>query len=103
MRPPASTWWRPAAAIGGRGNEVALRSPRSSEQESKRAPQRWSALLTQTKSRIGFNCGMRERLYEANWAAFIKYAEAEHKAAFLRALTPASGLLCCEGKIDGAP
>ena len=39
-----------------------------------RASKRWSALLTQTKSRIGHNCGMRKRLGEANWAAFVKYA-----------------------------
>ena len=68
-----------------------------------RASKRWSALLTQTKSRIGFKCGMRERLGETNWAAFVKYAEAEHKAAFFRALTPASGVLRCEGTLDGAP
>ena len=68
-----------------------------------RASKRWSTLLTQTKSRIGAKCGMRQRLGEANWAAFVKYAEAEHKAAFFRALTPASGVLCCEGKLDGTP
>ena len=68
-----------------------------------RASKRWSALLTQSKSRIGFNCGMRKRLGEANWAAFVKYAEAEHKEAFFRALTPASGVLCCEGKLGGTP
>ena len=68
-----------------------------------RASKRWSALLTQTKSRIGFKCGMRERLGSAHWAAFVRYAESEHKAAFFRALTPSSGLLCCEGKIDGTP
>lgn len=68
-----------------------------------RASKRWSALLTQAKSRIGFKCGMRARLGEAHWAAFVKYAEAEHKPAFLRALTPASGVLCCEGKLDGTP
>ena len=66
-----------------------------------RASKRWSALLTQTKSRIGFKCGMRERLGEVHWAAFVKYAEAEHKASFVRA--PASGMLCCEGKLDGTP
>ena len=66
-----------------------------------RASKRWSALLTQTKSRIGFKCGMRERLGEVHWAAFVKYAEAEHKASFVRALTPAAGMLCCEGKLDG--
>lgn len=58
-----------------------------------------SALLTQTKSRIGHKCGMRKRLGEANWAAFVKHAEAEHKAAFFRAFTPASVMLCCEGKL----
>ena len=68
-----------------------------------RASKRWSALLTQTKSHIGFKCGMRERLGKANWDAFVKYAEAEHKGAFVRALLPASGVLCCEGKLDGAP
>ena len=47
--------------------------------------------------------GERERLGEAHWAAFVRYAESEHKAAFFRALTPSSGLLCCEGKIDGTP
>ena len=56
-----------------------------------RAPKRWSALLTQTKSRIG------------HWAAFVRFAEAEHKAQFFRALAPASGELCCEGKLDGTP
>ena len=66
-----------------------------------RASKRWSALLTQTKSRIGHRCGMRKRLGEAHWAAFVRYAEAEHKAQFFRALAPASGELCCEGKLDG--
>ena len=68
-----------------------------------RASKRWSALLTQTQSRIGHRCGMRKRLGEAHWAAFVRYAEAEHKAQFFRALAPASGELCCEGKLDGTP
>ena len=50
-----------------------------------RASKRWSALLTQSKSRIGHKCGMRKRLGEAHWAAFVRYAEAEHKAAFFAA------------------
>ena len=66
-----------------------------------RASQRWSALPTQTKSRIGHHCGIRKRLGEVHWAAFVKYAEDEHKASFVRALTPAAGMLCCEGKLDG--
>ena len=68
-----------------------------------RASKRWSALLTQTKSRIGHKFGMRKRLGEAHWAAFVRYAEAEHKGAFFRALTPVSGVLQCHGKIDGTP
>lgn len=68
-----------------------------------RASRRWSALLTQTKSRIGHKFGMRKRLGEINWAAFVRYAEAEHKDAFFRAFTPVSGVLRCEGKISGAP
>ena len=68
-----------------------------------RASKRWSALLTQAKSRIGHKCGMRERLGEAHWAAFVRYAEGEHKARFFRAFTPASAVLCCEGKLDGTP
>ena len=46
---------------------------------------------------------MRQRLGEANWAAFVKYAEAHHKDNFFRALTPASGVLCCEGRLEGQP
>ena len=69
-----------------------------------RASKRWSALLTQTKSCIGHRwCGMRKRLGEAHWAAFVRYAETEHKAKFFRALAPASGELRCEGMLDGTP
>ena len=68
-----------------------------------RASQRWSALLKQTKSRIGYKCGMRKRLGELHWARFVKYAEAHHKEAFFRALTPTSGILCCEGSLEGTP
>ena len=68
-----------------------------------RASKRWSALLTQAKLRIGYRCGMRKRLGEAHWAAFVKYAEAEHKTQFFHALTPETGALCCAGKIDGTP
>ena len=62
-----------------------------------RASKRWSALLTQTKSRIGHKCGMRKRLGEANWAQFVEYAEKIHKETFFQALTPASGVLRCVG------
>lgn len=61
-----------------------------------RASKRWSALLTQTKSRIGHRCGMRKRLGEAHWAAFVRYAETEHKAQFFRVLAPASGELLAQ-------
>ena len=46
---------------------------------------------------------MCQRLGEANWKAFVCYAEVHHKEAFMRALTPESGILCCDGKIDGMP
>ena len=44
---------------------------------------------------------MRKRLGEIHWAALVNYAEAEHEEAFCRA--PASGVLCCEGSIEGTP
>ena len=68
-----------------------------------RASQRWSTLLKQTKSRIGYKCGMRKRLGEIHWAKFVKYAEAHHKESFFQALTPTSGILCCEGALEGTP
>lgn len=46
---------------------------------------------------------MRKRLGEAHWAAFVRYAEAEHKAAFFAAFTPATGSLRCEGRLGGGP
>ena len=71
-----------------------------------RASKRWSALLTQTKSRIGHRCGMRKRLGRRTGpmrdlvafalacfnevpeaAAFVRNAEAEHKAQILRPST----------------
>ena len=78
-------------------------SPRVKSLCFKRASNRWSGLLTKTKSRIGHKCGMRKRLGEANWAAFVKYAETEYKTAFIRAFTPVSGLLRCNGELDGVP
>ena len=69
----------------------------------RRASQRWSAWLTQTKSRIGFKNGMRDRLGPKNWRAFVRFAEQEYKEDFVCAFLPASGELCCEGKLDGEP
>ena len=34
---------------------------------------------------------MRQRLGDANWKAFVRYAEVHHKEGFLRALTPPTG------------
>ncbi len=45
----------------------------------------------------------RARLGEANWRAFVRYAEAYHKAAFFNTLTPPDAVLRCAGKLDGAP
>ena len=77
-------------------------SPRVKSICFKRASNRWSTLLTKTKSRIGHKYGMRKRLGEANWEAFVKYVEAEYKTTFMRAFTPTSGVLCCNGKLDGS-
>ena len=41
-------------------------------QEINCAIKRWGTLLTQNKSRIAYNCGMRKRLGEIHWAAFVK-------------------------------
>ena len=38
---------------------------------------------------------MRQRLGDANWKAFVRYAEVHYKEDFLRALTPPTGRLCC--------
>ena len=76
-------------------------SPRVKSVCFKRASNRWSTLLTKTKSRIGYHYGMHTRLGEANYAAFVKYAEAKYKTAYIRAFTPVSGVLCCNGKLDG--
>lgn len=69
----------------------------------RRASKRWSALLTQTRSRIGHHFGMRQRLGDTHWDAFVRYAETYHKHAFLRALIPPNAVLCCVGKLDGTP
>jgi len=42
-------------------------------------------------------------LGEIRWAALVKYAETVHMEAFLRALTPALGVLSCKGRIEGSP
>ena len=65
-----------------------------------RASKRWSSLLTQTCSRIGHDFGMRERLGEANWRAFVLYAVKHHKGAFLNALIPPDATLRCAGKLS---
>ena len=69
----------------------------------KRASQRWSSLLTQSKSRIGHDYKMRQRLGEKNWAAFVRYAESEFKEDFFDALVTSTGVLSCAGKLNGQP
>ena len=46
---------------------------------------------------------MRKRLGEIHWAALVKYAEAEHKEAFLRVLTLASGVQFFAGSMERTP
>ena len=64
-----------------------------------RASKRWSSLLTQTCSRIGHDFGMRERLGDAHWRAFVGYAVKHHKGAFLNALVSPDATLRCAGKL----
>jgi hypothetical protein len=66
-----------------------------------RASNRWSTLFTRTKSCIGHKYSTRKRLGEAHWATFVKYVEAKYTTAFVHAFTPVSGVLCCNGKLDG--
>ena len=90
---------RPEALLGfrrRRSKDVCPASLAVKQVCRERASKHWSALLTQIKSRIGFKCGMRKRLGDANWNAFAHYAEAEFKADFFDALTPATGVLRCE-------
>mmetsp|Transcript_20888 Transcript_20888/g.53891 ORF Transcript_20888/g.53891 Transcript_20888/m.53891 type:complete len:127 (-) Transcript_20888:277-657(-) len=44
---------------------------------------------------------MRAHLGEAQWRAFVEYAELKYKDAFVHAFTPESGLLSCVGPLDG--
>ena len=80
-----------------RNTAVRPASPRVKSLCFKRVSDQWSASLTKTKLRIAHV--MRKRLSEANWAAFIKYAE--YKTAFVGAFIPVS--LCCNGELDGVP
>jgi len=49
----------------------------------KRGIQRWTALLTSTTSRIGHSNGMRARLGPRHWSAFVAYANALFRPAFV--------------------
>ena len=46
---------------------------------------------------------MRPYLGPRLWAEFVAHASRRYKAAWLRAFTPASGVLRCVGTIDGSP
>jgi len=67
---------------------------------TKRAAQRWSALLTATNSRIAAN-GIRARLGWALWNEFVRYAERHYRAQWDRLFLPADGELACVGSEDG--
>lgn len=44
---------------------------------------------------------MREHLGHVQWRAFVAHANAHYKDKFIAAFTPASGVLRCEGSVDG--
>lgn len=69
---------------------------------TKRAAQRWSALLTATNSRIAAN-GIRARLGWALWNDFVHYAERHYRSHWDRVFLPADGELVCVGSDDGKP
>ena len=46
---------------------------------------------------------MRPHLGAALWGEFVAHANRHYKARWLRAFTPASGVLRCVGALDGAP
>lgn len=61
----------------------------------KRGLQRWTVLLTATKSRIGFHNGMRAFLVPALWEDFVSYATSQWKTALLDRFTkPMHGSRC---------
>jgi hypothetical protein len=64
-----------------------------------RASKRWSALLTATNSRIAQN-GVRARLGESLWDAFVAYAESKYSPGWDAAFDPPDGLLACCGPAD---
>lgn len=81
-----------------------LRTPTSHEMRMmcrKRGQQRWSALVSANTSRIARL--MRAYLGEARWSAFVAHAEQHYKKQFLRAFEPSSGVIVCQGPIEGGP
>ena len=46
---------------------------------------------------------MRPHLGTELWDEFVAHANRHYKARWLRAFTPASGVLRCVGALDGAP
>jgi len=70
----------------------------------KRAQQRWCALLTSARSRIGHECGIRAMLGTSQWEAFVQHANQRYKSAsvdrFERSVLLCSGPL---GSKHGCP
>ena len=67
----------------------------------KRASQRWSALVSQHRSRLGQEMGMRMVLGGDVWNDFVAYATANWKSLFVDAFVHAR--LACTGCPDGSP
>ena len=66
---------------------------------TRRAKQRWSALVSAPTSRLASY--MRERMGELLWSQFVSYANEHYKARFVRAFCKPS--LRCVGRLDGTP
>ena len=68
----------------------------------KRGMQRWCRWLTATKSRIGGDKdGLRKRLGEKRWQAFVQYANDHFKSKFVNKFT--SPMSCCGPLGAGVP
>ena len=67
----------------------------------RRAPQRWSTLLTASRSRLAHN-GIRARLAECRWSGFVGYAERQYRDDWDALFEPKSLMLACVG-VDERP
>ena len=76
-----------------------MSSSSSSSLATRRAKQRWSALVSAPTSRLaGY---MRDTLGPVLWADFVRHANQNYKAAYVQAFNQPT--LRCVGRTDGTP